>query len=68
MANGPMAEVTGNLGRLPDSDISAIATYLVSRMGAPTPERAAAAEDIRKELSVDQAARRYRPAPPPAVR
>ncbi|UCI24700.1 c-type cytochrome [Mesorhizobium sp. B2-8-5] len=54
VANGPMAEVTGNLGRLPDTDISAIATYLVSQMGEPAPERAAAAEDIRKKLSIDQ--------------
>ena len=54
VANGPMAEVTGNLARLPDADISAIATYLTSRMGEPTPERMASSEETRKKLSTDQ--------------
>jgi len=39
VARGPMAEVTGNLGRLPDEDIEAIAVYTASIMGEPTPER-----------------------------
>ncbi|UCI06342.1 cytochrome c [Mesorhizobium sp. B1-1-8] len=56
VASGPMAEVTGNLGRLPDADISAIATYLMSRMGEPTPERVARAKEIGAKLSADAGA------------
>jgi mono/diheme cytochrome c family protein len=51
VSRGPMAEVTGNLAGLPDSDIQAIATYVASRMGEPTPERKAAAERLRTEIS-----------------
>jgi mono/diheme cytochrome c family protein len=47
VANGPMGEVTGNLGLLPDSDISAIATYVSSTMGEPTPERQQRAQEIQ---------------------
>ena len=39
VANGPMAEVTGNLGLLPDSDIRAMSVYLESLMGPPSSER-----------------------------
>ena len=55
VANGPMGEVTGNLGLLPDSDISAIATYLTSLMGAPSPERAKRAEEIRQTIDAPKA-------------
>ncbi len=51
VANGPMGEVTGNLGLLPDSDISAIATYIASTMGTPTPEREQRAQEIRNLVS-----------------
>ncbi|WP_296746514.1 cytochrome c [Mesorhizobium sp.] len=54
VANGPMAEVTGNLGRLPDADIGAIATYLISQMGPPALERVARSAEIRKKLATDQ--------------
>ena len=46
VSRGPMAEVTGNLGRLPDEDIAAIAAYTAARMGEPTPEEIAAGEDL----------------------
>ena len=56
VANGPMGEVTGNLGRLPDSDISAIATYIASLMGEPSPQRLAREQEIRAKLSADAGA------------
>ena len=55
VANGPMGEVTGNLGLLPDSDISAIGTYLTSLMGEPTPERAKRADEIRQKVDAPKA-------------
>ncbi|MDP0928940.1 cytochrome c [Paracoccus onubensis] len=48
VANGPMAEVTGNLGLLPDSDIRAIAVYLDSLMGTPSAEREQRGEQALK--------------------
>jgi mono/diheme cytochrome c family protein len=39
VSRGPMAEVTGNLGLLPDMDITAIATYVASIMGEPSADR-----------------------------
>lgn len=56
VANGPMGEVTGNLGPLPDSDISAIATYVVSLMGKPSPERVKKGQDIQKLVAGGSAA------------
>jgi mono/diheme cytochrome c family protein len=56
VANGPMGEVTGNLGRLPDADIGAMATYIASRMGEPSPERVAKAREIRAKLATDAGA------------
>jgi mono/diheme cytochrome c family protein len=50
VSRGPMAEVTGNLGLLPDSDIDAIATYVSSVMGEPTPERRRRADELREEI------------------
>jgi mono/diheme cytochrome c family protein len=38
VSRGPMAEVTGNLGPLPDEDVSAIATYVHSLMSTQTGE------------------------------
>jgi mono/diheme cytochrome c family protein len=51
VSRGPMAEVTGNLGPLPDADIQAIATYVSSLMGEPTPERRAQAEALAQEIA-----------------
>ena len=39
VSRGPMAEVTGNLGMLPDEDVRAIASYVVSEMGEPSAEQ-----------------------------
>jgi mono/diheme cytochrome c family protein len=39
VSRGPMAEVTGNLAGLGDSDIAAIAEYIADRMGAPDSTR-----------------------------
>lgn len=50
VSRGPMAEVTGNLAGLPESDIQAIAAYTVSRMGQPTPERRRLAERRMAEV------------------
>ncbi|MGA7806610.1 MAG: cytochrome c [Bradyrhizobium sp.] len=38
-ARGPMAEVVSNLSSVPSSDVHAIATYMASVFGPPTPER-----------------------------
>jgi mono/diheme cytochrome c family protein len=38
-ARGPMAEVVSNLSRVNESDVRAIATYMASVFGAPSPER-----------------------------
>lgn len=51
VSRGPMAEVTGNLAALPDSDIEAIASYVVSLMGEPDAERQAAADRLREEVA-----------------
>lgn len=51
VSRGPMAEVTGNLADLPDSDIQAIASYVTSRMGEPAADRKAAAERLRTEIA-----------------
>jgi mono/diheme cytochrome c family protein len=54
VANGPMGEVTGNLGPLPDSDIHAIATYVVSLMGTPSAQRTQQGEEARKAAGQPQ--------------
>ncbi|WP_085026647.1 c-type cytochrome [Ensifer aridi] len=54
VSRGPMAEVTGNLSLLPDSDIAAIANYVVSVMGDPTPERAQRAAELREQFEADR--------------
>jgi mono/diheme cytochrome c family protein len=51
VSRGPMAEVTGNLGALPDEDVKAIAVYVASLMGEPTAERQQAANAILDEVS-----------------
>ena len=50
VSRGPMAEVTGNLGGLPASDIEAIATYTASVMGETSPERLQQAEALLVEV------------------
>lgn len=50
VSRGPMAEVTGNLGALPDEDVRAIAVYVASLMGEPSAERRARAEQILNEV------------------
>ncbi len=39
VARGPMAEVVGNLSSVPESDVHAIALYMTSVFGTPTPDR-----------------------------
>jgi len=39
VARGPMAEVVSNLSSVPESDVHAIATYMGSVFGAPSPDR-----------------------------
>lgn len=51
VSRGPMAEVTGNLGSLPQSDINAIATYVMSVMGEPSPERREQGEKLRQAIA-----------------
>lgn len=51
VSRGPMAEVTGNLAAMPDSDIEAIANYVASLMGEPDAERRAAADRLREEIA-----------------
>jgi mono/diheme cytochrome c family protein len=51
VSRGPMAEVTGNLGRLPDEDIAALGVYTASVMGAPDAERQANADRLREAIA-----------------
>jgi mono/diheme cytochrome c family protein len=51
VSRGPMAEVTGNLAGLPDADIQAIATYVVSLMGEPDAAQQVAADRLRQEIA-----------------
>ncbi|TCU30688.1 mono/diheme cytochrome c family protein [Rhizobium azibense] len=54
VSRGPMAEVTGNLGVLPDSDINAIAAYVASIMGEPSAERLQWAEKLKRQFLPEQ--------------
>jgi mono/diheme cytochrome c family protein len=71
VSRGPMAEVTGNLAALPDSDVDAIATYVASVMGEPGAERKAASDSLRKDiaarLSAEPIAAEGQPAPAEAA-
>jgi len=51
ISRGPMAEVTGNLAGLPDDDVAAIATYIVSLMGTPSTDRQKQVEQLRNIAS-----------------
>ena len=44
VARGPMAEVVSNLSSIPESDVRAIAVYMASVFGTPTPDRKRQAE------------------------
>ena len=50
VSRGPMAEVTGNLGLLPDEDVRAIALYVASLMGEPSAGRRSEAERLLGEV------------------
>ena len=50
VSRGPMAEVTGNLSLLPDSDVAAISIYVASLMGEPSAERQQKAEQLRAQF------------------
>ena len=53
VSRGPMAEVTGNLGTLPDADIDAIATYVASVIGEPSSERRQKADALLQEIAAN---------------
>src|SRR4051812_47258077 len=46
VARGPMAEVVSNLSSVPESDVHAIATYMGSVFGAPSPDRQRRGEQV----------------------
>jgi mono/diheme cytochrome c family protein len=46
VARGPMAEVVSNLSSIPESDVRAIAVYMASVFGAPSPDRKRQAETV----------------------
>ncbi|HVT54055.1 MAG TPA: cytochrome c [Dongiaceae bacterium] len=50
VARGPMAEVTGNLDGVPDSDIAGIAHYIADRMGPPSPARQARGAGVKAAI------------------
>ncbi|WP_119271142.1 c-type cytochrome [Taklimakanibacter deserti] len=52
VSRGPMAEVTGNLASLPDSDIEAIAIYVASLIGKPETQRQAAVQETAAVTTV----------------
>ena len=49
-ARGPMAEVVSNLSSVNESDVRAIATYMASVFGAPTPDRKKQAADVMAQI------------------
>jgi mono/diheme cytochrome c family protein len=50
VARGPMAEVVSNLADVPDHDVRAIATYMASVFGPPSPDRKRRGEDVLARL------------------
>src|SRR6202048_4264108 len=50
VARGPMAEVVSNLSSVPASDVHAIAVYMTSVFGPPTPDRLRQASDVRTQI------------------
>ena len=55
VARGPMAEVTTNLSSVPESDVRAIALYMGSVFGPPTPERVNQAGTTRTDIKLPSA-------------
>jgi mono/diheme cytochrome c family protein len=51
VSRGPMAQVTANLGSVPEQDTRAISTYVASLMGAATAERRKRAETLLQQVS-----------------
>jgi mono/diheme cytochrome c family protein len=49
-ARGPMAEVVSNLSSVNESDVRAIATYMASVFGAPTPDRKNRAAEVLAKI------------------
>ena len=54
VAAGPMGEVVENLARVPEEDVRAMAAYVASVMGPPTPERQSRANQF---VEVERAGR-----------
>ncbi|MCW4115071.1 cytochrome c [Aurantimonas sp. MSK8Z-1] len=54
VARGPMAEVTANLGTVPDEDVQAIATYVASVMGPPSDAAKARGDKLLQQPGVHQ--------------
>jgi mono/diheme cytochrome c family protein len=50
VARGPMAQVVSNLSSAPQDDIRAIATYMASVFGAPTPDRKRQGEAVLAQV------------------
>jgi mono/diheme cytochrome c family protein len=50
VARGPMAEVVSNLSEVPDSDVRAIATYMATVFGPPTPDRKRRGEEVLAQV------------------
>jgi mono/diheme cytochrome c family protein len=50
VARGPMAEVVSNLSSVQESDVHAIAAYMTSVFGAPTPDRIRRASDVLAQI------------------
>ena len=50
VARGPMAEVVGNLSSVPQSDVHAIALYMRSVFGTPTPDRLSQASVTQAQI------------------
>ena len=51
VARGPMAEVVSNLSEVPESDVRAVATYMASVFGAPTPDAKRRGDDVRAQAN-----------------
>src|SRR6202140_4239474 len=50
VARGPMAQVVANLSAVPEGDIRAIATYMASVAGAPTPDQKQRGEAVLAQV------------------
>jgi mono/diheme cytochrome c family protein len=51
VARGPMAQVVSNLSDVPDGDIRAIAVYMASVFGVPTPDRKRRGDEVLAEVN-----------------